>query len=153
MGYTVIQGLFPRKNAIPFFLKKQQKAFSTPIMREEHITGSKWWTMSLFNGLTNVLFHVCLTNIAFEDLTWSYGPLVFIMFVCHYNMFVLMFVVVPLLFYWLIILFLFLFWHIWVLPAQLQIWFTFSFHLRCTMWSISCIFMHYVPLSWQFLLN
>lgn len=41
MGYTVIQGLFLRKNAIPFFLKKQETAFSTPMMTEEHIRGSK----------------------------------------------------------------------------------------------------------------
>lgn len=38
MGYTVIQGLFLWKNAIPFFfLKKQQTAFSTPMMTEEHV--------------------------------------------------------------------------------------------------------------------
>lgn len=136
-------------NSFYFLFLGSNKQPSVLLWRQEHMTGSKWWTTSLFFGLTNVLFYVCLANNAREHIMWRYGPL--LMFVCHNNMSVLMFVVVCLLFYWLSYFFC-----PWfdifeeVLPSELQIWFTFSFHLWCTMWSISYIFMHYVPLSDNF---
>lgn len=93
MVYTVIQGLFLRKNAIPFFIfMKQQTAFSTPV-KKEHITGSNWWTVSLF--LDWLCYFMFVLQTMSEDPTWRYGSL--LMFVCHNNMFVLMFVVISVL--------------------------------------------------------
>lgn len=85
-------------NSFFLFLRSNSLQYS-------HEDRSTWQALNdelraYFFGLTlTVLFYVCLVNNAYEDLTWRYGPL--LMFVCHNNMFVLMFVVVYLLFYWL----------------------------------------------------
>lgn len=81
----------------PFF--KITKAFNAPVMTEEQITNSLM-TMRLWNNYEPILFHVCLTNNTYADVTWSYGPV--LMFVCHNNMFVLMFVVL-LIVWWYVI--------------------------------------------------
>ncbi len=101
---------FSEEECNSIFLKKQQTAFSTPMMTEEHITGSMSW--AYFFGLTNVLLHVCLTTLPMRISHEATDH--FLMFVCHNNMFMLMFFVVSLVVLLTVsYFFLSLFWHIW----------------------------------------
>lgn len=92
MGYTVITR--------PFYAEKCNSLF---LRSNKQPSVLQWWQRSTLQALSDELWayfmdwpmcyfiHVCLMNIAYEATDY------FLMFVCHYNMFVLMFVIVSVL--------------------------------------------------------
>lgn len=158
MGYTVIQCLFLRKNAIPFLKEQKKKKPSLLAAERMQAKSSQWKTTSLyifFSWNYSCVISFCLVNVAYKNSTWSRGPL--LMSVCHNNQLCVyicrhLSVLLTVWFFVLFCLFVCSRFDMFKgsFTSRTKIWFTCCFHLWCTIWSISCIFMHHVPSSNHF---